>query len=544
MPKLGKDKKLHLLLLLFLLLLSPSFLSYNNDNNAWGAFGIPTPPLSDAEALLDFKAKADPGNRLPFFANHSADHCRWDGIRCSTQGRVIRLVLEGYGLNGTFAERTLPRLDQLRILSLKANALAGPIPDLSGLVNLKALFLDHNLFSGSFPASLLSLHRLRTLDLSHNNLSGPMPPALASLDRLYSLHLEWNRFNGSVPPLNQSSLKVLNVSSNDLSGAVPVTAALSAFDASAFAGNPGLCGEVVRKECGSHFQFFHGGAGESVAPSPAAAAGLGGQHAGFLLPGSASPSQKMHKRAIVVIEFLAGAFLVIGAVGMSLALKKKNKKKNERMKQGRMLTPEKNASSPAVADALEMDVEGDAEEMESRANELGSAAATMSEEKVKKLGKSGCLVFCAGEAQVYTLEQLMRASAEMLGRGSVGTTYKAVLDNRLIVSVKRLDASKMGMTGKEAFERHMDAVGRLRHPNLVPLRAYFQAKEERLLVYDYQPNGSLYSLIHGITNSISTRFDIEASVTSVSGYSDKLLGYNVLDLNMTSRFFCRKNKGV
>lgn len=482
---------------MFFLLLSPSFLSYNNYNNAWAAaFGIPSPPLSDAEALLAFKAKADPGNRLPFFANRSADHCSWAGVRCSAQGRVIRLVLEGYGLNGTFAERTLPLLDQLRILSLKANALAGPIPDLSGLANLKALFLDDNLFAGSFPASLISLHRLRTLDLSHNNLSGPIPPALVSLDRLYSLHLEWNRFNGSVPPLNQSSLKVLNVSSNDLSGAVPVTAALSAFDASAFAGNPGLCGEVVRKECGSHFQFFHGGGGESVAPSPAAASGLGGQHAGFLLPGSASPSQRMHRRAIVVIEFLAGAFLVIGGVGVSLALKKRKKKKEERMKQGKMLTPEKNASNTAVADALEMDVERDAEEMESRANELAAAAA-MSEEKVKKLGKSGCLVFCAGEAQVYTLEQLMRASAEMLGRGSVGTTYKAVLDSRLIVSVKRLDASKMGMTGKEAFERHMDAVGRLRHPNLVPLRAYFQAKEERLLVYDYQPNGSLYSLIHG-----------------------------------------------
>jgi hypothetical protein len=31
----------------------------------------------------------------------------------------------------------------------------------------------------------------------------------------------------------------------------------------------------------------------------------------------------------------------------------------------------------------------------------------------------------------------------------------------------------------------------------VALRAYFQAKEERLLVYDYFPNGSLFSLVHG-----------------------------------------------
>lgn len=123
-----------------------------------------------------------------------------------------------------------------------------------------------------------------------------------------------------------------------------------------------------------------------------------------------------------------------------------------------------------------------------------------------QVAKSGSLVFCAGEAQVYTLDQLMRGSAEMLGKGTMGTTYKAVLDNRLIVSVKRLDAVKLAGVTQEVFERHMESVGGLRHPNLVPLRAYFQAKEERLLVYDYQPNGSLFSLIHGESCSTNFRF--------------------------------------
>ncbi|GAV88869.1 Pkinase domain-containing protein [Cephalotus follicularis] len=96
----------------------------------------------------------------------------------------------------------------------------------------------------------------------------------------------------------------------------------------------------------------------------------------------------------------------------------------------------------------------------------------------------------------------MRASAELLGRGTIGTTYKAVLDNQLIVTVKRLDANKTAITSGDVFEQHMDAVGGLRHPNLVPMRAYFQAKGERLVIYDYQPNGSLFNLIHG---SRSTR---------------------------------------
>ena len=65
------------------------------------------------------------------------------------------------------------------------------------------------------------------------------------------------------------------------------------------------------------------------------------------------------------------------------------------------------------------------------------AAAVMRmemEEKVKRaeVAKSGSLVLCGGEAQVYTLEQLMKGSAELLGRGCLGSTYKAVLDNPLM----------------------------------------------------------------------------------------------------------------
>lgn len=109
----------------------------------------------------------------------------------------------------------------------------------------------------------------------------------------------------------------------------------------------------------------------------------------------------------------------------------------------------------------------------------------------------GKLVFCgAGDREMsYSLEDLLKASAETLGRGSIGSTYKAVMESGFIVTVKRLKDARY--PGLEDFTRQMEVLGKLRHPNLVPLRAYFQAKEERLLVYDYFPNGSLFSLIHG-----------------------------------------------
>jgi serine/threonine protein kinase len=111
----------------------------------------------------------------------------------------------------------------------------------------------------------------------------------------------------------------------------------------------------------------------------------------------------------------------------------------------------------------------------------------------------------------------MKGSAELLGRGCLGTTYKAVLDNRLIVTVKRLDCGKMGVhVNKDVFERHMESVGGLRHPNLVPLRAYFQANQERLIIYDYQPNGSLFSLIHGTLHFLTLLLCLFSCINSLS----------------------------
>lgn len=110
----------------------------------------------------------------------------------------------------------------------------------------------------------------------------------------------------------------------------------------------------------------------------------------------------------------------------------------------------------------------------------------------------GTLVFCGGgdtPEMNYQLDDLLKASAETLGRGTVGSTYKAVMESGFIVTVKRLKDTTC--TNLDEFCRHVEVIGRLRHKNLVKLRAYLMAREERLLVFDYFPNGSLFSLIHG-----------------------------------------------
>ncbi|KAF3576292.1 hypothetical protein DY000_02030874 [Brassica cretica] len=437
----------------------------------------------DAYSLLLFKSKADLWNKLGFFSNKSSSFCQWWGVTCYGN-KVVRLVIEDLYLGGQLAPDSVNKLDQLRVLSLKNTSLTGPLPDLSGLVNLKSLFLDHNSFSGSFPLSVLELHRLRTLDFSFNNLTGPIPHGLVFSDRLIYLRLDSNRFNGAVPALNQSSLHSFNVSVNNLTGAVPVTAVLLRFGISSFLKNPNLCGEIVDKECNARSKFFNLSPPEKAAPPPPFPHG---QMADFRETGLSRPSHGKHSRFAVILGFLLAAIVLFISVGCLIAAVKRRRDNNdkEKGKESTAVVASDAAETAEVAAAIQMEQESELEE------------------KVKKLqaAKSGSLVFCAGEAHGYTMDQLMTASAELLGRGTVGTTYKALLDSRLIVTVKRLDAIRLAGVGREKFERHMESVGALGHPNLVPLRAYFQAKEERLLIYDYLPNGSLSSLVHGTKSS-------------------------------------------
>ncbi|KAK9284957.1 hypothetical protein L1049_024139 [Liquidambar formosana] len=304
-------------LLTLLLSLTVSFLSLSSA----AAAGTPSPPLnllvpSDAVSLLSFKAKADLDNKLLYALHERFDYCQWQGVKCA-QGRVVRFALPGFALRGVFPTDTLTRLDQLRVLSLQNNSLAGPIPDLSGLANLKSLFLDQNSFTGTFPLSVLSLHRLRTLDLSYNNLTGPIPVELNVLDRIIDLRLQRNQFNGTVPPLNQSTLKVFNVSGNNLTGAIPITPTLSRFDISSFSWNPNLCGEIIHRDCYSPSPFFDSPI-PSQSPWPVS---QNSRSQGVAL----SPSPKKHYKTGLILGFSVGIIVLIGSILCFFAVVRKQR---------------------------------------------------------------------------------------------------------------------------------------------------------------------------------------------------------------------------
>jgi hypothetical protein len=100
------------------------------------------------------------------------------------------------------------------------------------------------------------------------------------------------------------------------------------------------------------------------------------------------------------------------------------------------------------------------------------------------------------DAQVaFDLDELLKASAFVLGKGGIGIAYKVVLEDGYTLAVRRLGEG--GSQRFKEFQTEVEAIGKLRHPNVVTLRAYYWSVDEKLLIYDYIPNGSLDTALHG-----------------------------------------------
>ncbi|PIN12214.1 Serine/threonine protein kinase [Handroanthus impetiginosus] len=110
-------------------------------------------------------------------------------------------------------------------------------------------------------------------------------------------------------------------------------------------------------------------------------------------------------------------------------------------------------------------------------------------EEIEKLGKNNI------SADIFTFHELSVATENfnpdsLIGEGGFGRVYKGHLESKNIdVAVKQLD--KNGFQGNREFLVEVLMLSLLHHPNLVTLVGYCAEGEQRILVYEYMPNGSL-----------------------------------------------------
>lgn len=383
--------------------------------------------------------------------------------------KLYRLNLSFNSLSGS-VPASLGRLNQLREISLSHNQFNGAIPSAIGrLFRLQTLDFSNNALNGSLPVTLSNLssllvlnvennhldhqipldlgrlHNLSVLKLSRNQFTGRVPASFGNISTLTWLDLSLNNLNGEIPISfdNLHNLIYFNISYNNLSGPVPSLFAQK-FDRNSFVGNIQLCGYNLSTSC------------PSQPPSE-------GVHA--LSP---KESKHLHHRKLSTKDVLliaAGVLLVLAIIYCIMFFSLIRKSTASRKENGGAATRTKNRVPPVTGE-------------EEEGGEAG-----------------GKLVLFDG-AVAFTADDLLCASAEMIGKSTYGTVYKATLEDGSQVAVKRL-REKITKRHRE-FETVTGILGKIRHPNLLALRAYYSGpKGERLLVFTYMPKGSLADFLRG-----------------------------------------------
>ncbi|KAK8506406.1 hypothetical protein V6N12_034139 [Hibiscus sabdariffa] len=123
----------------------------------------------------------------------------------------------------------------LSVLDLHSNLLEGPI--LSTCLNLQTpipallqrFLISDNKLTGNVPSSICNWTSLEILDLSRNSLSGTIPECLGNLSQnLDIMNLQMNNFSGKIPDIFANSVLVnLFLNNNRLEGLVPPSLANS-----------------------------------------------------------------------------------------------------------------------------------------------------------------------------------------------------------------------------------------------------------------------------------------------------------------------------
>lgn len=467
------------------------------------------------------------------------------GILPSGLGAYSRLSavdLSSNNLNGPIPSSFFTSTT-LTSLNLSGNNFVGSIPFqgshesellvLPSYLPLESLDLSRNFLTGNLPSDIGNMGRLKLLNLAKNSLSGELPNEISKLSDLEYLDLSSNNFRGEIPDKIPSSVKVFNVSHNDLSGHVPEN--LRRFPMTSFRpGNellilpegmpaentiPGpihdsgnhhsskasirvaiivasvgaavMIAFVLLAYYRAQLQDFHGRSGFSgqtserdvklgrfTRPSlfkfhtndepPATSLSFSNDH--LLTSNSRSLSgQTEHVTEIIEHPLPGGA-------SASSASTNPNVLDNHPTTSGRKSSPGSPlSSSPRFIEATEQHVRLDVYSPDRLAGEL----------------------FFLDGSLAFTAEELSRAPAEVLGRSSHGTLYKATLDSGHMLTVKWL---RVGLVKhKKEFAKEVKRIGSIRHPNVVPLRAYYWGprEQERLVLADYIQGDSLALHLYG-----------------------------------------------
>ncbi|XP_047958002.1 putative receptor-like protein kinase At3g47110 isoform X4 [Salvia hispanica] len=347
------------------------------------------------------------------------------------------------------------QITNLGELSLHGNMLVGPIPECLGKVkSLRVVNLGSNQLNSIVPPNFWILTDLVTLNLSLNHLSGKLPPQIGNLKLITSFDLSSNQFSDGIPNsiADCQSLTFLNLSNNLFSGVIPqslgrirglVTLDLSYNNLSEsipkslenlpLLENFNVSNNKLKGKIpdGGHFQNFS-------ASSFSHNLALCGPITFQVPPCPTNHHRSWLKKLMVSSLILAVIVVIVVLVYIKMCKQKK-------------LAPTTNIL-PSTTKGRRVSY-----------IELERGTSSFSE-------------------------------TNLLGRGSFGSVFEAILSDGLKVAVKVFNLELQGAL--RSFDAETSILSSIRHRNLVQVIGCCCNMEFRALILTYMPNGSLDKWLH------------------------------------------------
>lgn len=455
------------------------------------------------------------------------------------------LDLSGNLFNGTLPS-TLFNATELRVLSLSNNEISGEVPQSIGqLTNLQVLNLAGNALTGVLPNNITLLPNLTTLSLSNNYLHGNLPAG--GFSSLEKLDLSSNLLNGTLPAeFGGENLKYLNLSDNHLTGMIPpelgttippnatvdfsfnnftgTIPQLGAFltqKPMAFLGNPDLCGAPLKTLCTipSTLSNPPNSTGPTKSKSPPAIAAIPNNTSGNSAINGGRSGKQGPNRMVTILAIAVGdlaGIAVLSIVVMYVYHVRKNRRQEHEQRESSAVKKMDTNGNGEVSDTTGPSGSGlacclrkknrDGDETEETSESSETEVETPKDKSSLQQGKRfkskdeknnlRPVLVTIDSTPELELETLLKASAYILGAAGPNIVYKAVLADGTALAVRRIGDNGKNNGGDKLkdFEMQVRAIARIRHPNVLRIRAFYWGPEEKLLIHDYAPNGNLANI--------------------------------------------------
>ncbi|XP_057767836.1 probable LRR receptor-like serine/threonine-protein kinase At2g24230 [Salvia miltiorrhiza] len=362
----------------------------------------------------------------------------------------------------------------LLYLDMSENELSGEFffTGLHNPVNLRHLNLAHNRFTKQqFLINVDVLTHLEYLNLSATNLVGDIPSNISRLTSLATLDLSDNHLSSHIPPLVSKSLKFLDLSHNNLTGDIPLAVIDELHDMDSFNFSYNNL-----SFCASRFP-----------PKTLQASFIGSTNS---CPIAANPDffkkkpPKHRGLKIALALTISMVFLLVGLLVLAFRCRRKT----------RMWAVKQDSYKEEQTISGPFSFQTDSTTWVADVKQATSVPVVIFEKPLLN----------------FTFADLLSATSHfdrgtLLAEGRFGPVYGGLLPGGIHVAVKVLVHGST-MTDHEAA-RELEYLGRIKHPNLVPLTGYCLAGDQRIAIYDYMDNGNLQKLLYDLPLGIQTTED-------------------------------------